>query len=182
MSPNYFMPYTGFFSEKLKRDKEVLKYNKKNSIDDYLKFCELNKIEVLNVLKNDVYKFSGVKLIEKKNMDIQVAKDLRPEKYLEYYKKEFQKIDENYIKEYFLKADELLSKNRIKAYIGFDCTSDCLHVGSLMQIMILRLLQKHGHQPIVLFGGGTTLIGDPSGKDSTRKIIQKKQLKKILRV
>ena len=73
--------------------------------------------------------------------------------------------------------DKLLSKNRIKAYIGFDCTADSLHVGSLMQIMILRLLQKHGHQPIVLFGGGTTLIGDPSGKDSTRKIIQKKTIK-----
>ena len=73
--------------------------------------------------------------------------------------------------------DELLSKGRIKAYIGFDCTADCLHVGSLMQIMILRLLQKHGHQPIVLFGGGTTLIGDPSGKDSTRKVIQKKTIK-----
>ena len=73
--------------------------------------------------------------------------------------------------------DELLSKGGIKAYIGFDCTADCLHVGSLMQIMILRLLQKHGHQPIVLFGGGTTLIGDPSGKDSTRKIIQKKTIK-----
>ena len=73
--------------------------------------------------------------------------------------------------------DELLSKGRIKAYIGFDCTADCLHVGSLIQIMILRLLQKHGHQPIVLFGGGTTLIGDPSGKDSTRKIIQKKTIK-----
>ena len=74
--------------------------------------------------------------------------------------------------------DELLSKGGIKAYIGFDCTADCLHVGSLIQIMILRLLQKHGHQPIVLFGGGTTLIGDPSGKDSTRKIIQKKNNKK----
>ena len=73
--------------------------------------------------------------------------------------------------------DKLLSKNRIKAYIGFDCTADSLHVGSLMQIMILRLLQKHGHQPIVLFGGGTTLIGDPSGKDSTRKIILKKTIK-----
>ena len=73
--------------------------------------------------------------------------------------------------------DKLLSKNRIKAYIGFDCTAESLHVGSLMQIMILRLLQKHGHQPIVLFGGGTTLIGDPSGKDSTRKIIQKKTIK-----
>ena len=73
--------------------------------------------------------------------------------------------------------ETLMNKNRIKAYIGFDCTADCLHVGSLMQIMILRLLQKHGHQPIVLFGGGTTLIGDPSGKDSTRKIIQKKTIK-----
>ena len=73
--------------------------------------------------------------------------------------------------------DKLLSKKRVKAYIGFDCTADSLHVGSLMQIMILRLLQKHGHQPIVLFGGGTTLIGDPSGKDSTRKIIQKKTIK-----
>ena len=105
MSPNYFMPYAGFFSEKLKRDKKILKYNKKNSIDDYLKFCELNKIEILNVLKNDVYKFNGIKLINKKDMDIQVAKDLRPEKYLEYFKKEFKKIDENYIKEYFLNSN-----------------------------------------------------------------------------
>ena len=74
MSPDYFMPYAGFFSEKLKRDKKILKYNKKNSIDDYLKFCELNTIEVLNVLKNDVYKFSGIKLINKKNIDIQEQK------------------------------------------------------------------------------------------------------------
>jgi len=50
------MPYAGFFNEKLKRDKKILKYNKKNSIDDYLNFCELKSIEVLNVLKNDVYK------------------------------------------------------------------------------------------------------------------------------
>ena len=105
MSPNYFIPYAGFFTTKLKRDKKILKYSQRNSIDDYLKFCELNKIEVLNVLKNDVYKFSGIKLINKKNIDIQVAKDLRPEKYLEYYKKEFGKIDENYIKEYFLKSN-----------------------------------------------------------------------------
>ena len=104
ITPNYFLPYAGFFTEKLKRDKKILKYNKKNSIDDYLKFCELNKIEVLNVLKNDVYKFSGTKLINKENTDIEVAKDLRPEKYLEYYKKEFGKIDENYIREYFLKS------------------------------------------------------------------------------
>ena len=66
---------------------------------------------------------------------------------------------------------ELMSRGKIKAYIGFDCTAPSLHVGSLMQIMCLRLLQKYGHQPIILLGGGTTLIGDPSGKDETRKIL-----------
>ena len=76
------------------------------------------------------------------------------------------------------KLNEVISKKPIKAYIGFDCTAPSLHVGSLMQIMILRLLQKHGHQPIVLLGGGTTLIGDPSGKDSTRKILREKDIKK----
>ena len=70
---------------------------------------------------------------------------------------------------------EKISKDKsIKAYIGFDCTAPSLHVGSLLQIMLLRLLQRHGHQPIVLLGGGTTLIGDPSGKDSTRKILKQK--------
>jgi len=59
----------------------------------------------------------------------------------------------------------------ISAYIGFDCTADSLHVGSLVQIMILRLLQKHGHKPVVLLGGGTTRIGDPSGKDQTRQMM-----------
>ena len=73
---------------------------------------------------------------------------------------------------------ELMSKNKIKAYIGFDCTAPSLHVGSLMQIMCLRLLQKYGHQPIVLLGGGTTLIGDPSGKVETRKILNKKEIDK----
>ena len=71
---------------------------------------------------------------------------------------------------------ELMSKGKIKAYIGFDCTAPSLHVGSLMQIMCLRLLQKYGHQPIVLLGGGTTLIGDPSGKEETRKILNKKEI------
>ena len=59
----------------------------------------------------------------------------------------------------------------ISAYIGFDCTADSLHVGSLVQIMILRLLQKHGHKPVVLLGGGTTRIGDPSGKDEARQML-----------
>ena len=74
---------------------------------------------------------------------------------------------------------EKVSKEKtIKAYIGFDCTAPSLHVGSLLQIMILRLLQRYGHQPIVLLGGGTTLIGDPSGKDTTRKILKQKDIKK----
>ena len=66
----------------------------------------------------------------------------------------------------------LINLKPIKAYIGFDCTAPSLHVGSLLQIMCLRMLQKYGHQPIILLGGGTTLIGDPSGKDTTRKILE----------
>ena len=76
---------------------------------------------------------------------------------------------------------ELMNKSKIKAYIGFDCTAPSLHVGSLMQIMCLRLLQKYGHQPIVLLGGGTTLIGDPSGKEETRKILDKKEINKNIK-
>ena len=76
------------------------------------------------------------------------------------------------------KLDKISKENPIKAYIGFDSTASSLHVGSLMQIMVLRLLQRYGHQPIVLLGGGTTLIGDPSGKDSTRKILKHKDIKK----
>ncbi len=72
----------------------------------------------------------------------------------------------------------LLDKKKIKAYIGFDCTAESLHVGSLLQIMCLRMLQHHGHQPIVLLGGGTTRIGDPSGKDKTRKILNEAEIEK----
>ena len=74
------------------------------------------------------------------------------------------------------KLVNLINQRSIKAYIGFDCTAPSLHVGSLLQIMCLRLLQKYGHQPIVLLGGGTTLIGDPSGKDTTRKILDVKTI------
>ncbi len=70
----------------------------------------------------------------------------------------------------------LLNNKSINAYIGFDSTASSLHVGSLLQIMCLRLLQKHGHRPIVLLGGGTTRIGDPSGKEETRKILTEKQI------
>ncbi len=76
------------------------------------------------------------------------------------------------------KLTEICNKKSISGYIGFDCTASSLHVGSLLQIMILKLMQKHGHRPIVLLGGGTTLIGDPSGKDSTRKILDKSEIKK----
>ena len=76
------------------------------------------------------------------------------------------------------KLSDKCNKQSISAYIGFDCTASSLHVGSLLQIMVLRLMQKHGHRPIVLLGGGTTLIGDPSGKDATRKILEKKIIKK----
>ena len=76
---------------------------------------------------------------------------------------------------------ELLDKENIKGYIGFDCTAESLHVGSLLQIMCLRLLQKHGHRPIVLLGGGTTRIGDPSGKDKTRTILKEKEIERNIK-
>ena len=75
----------------------------------------------------------------------------------------------------------MLNKKSIKGYIGFDCTAQSLHVGSLLQIMCLRQLQKHGHQPIVLLGGGTTRIGDPSGKDKTRKILDENEIEKNIK-
>ncbi|MDC0450184.1 tyrosine--tRNA ligase [Pelagibacteraceae bacterium] len=84
------------------------------------------------------------------------------------------------------KLTSLINDKSIKAYIGFDCTAPSLHVGSLLQIMCLRLLQKYGHQPVVLLGGGTTLIGDPSGKDTTRKILDEEainyNIKKIKKI
>ncbi len=76
---------------------------------------------------------------------------------------------------------KLLDKEKINGYIGFDCTAESLHVGSLLQIMCLRLLQKYGHRPIVLLGGGTTRIGDPSGKDKTRKILTEKEIDKNIK-
>ncbi len=72
--------------------------------------------------------------------------------------------------------DTALRDGTVTAYIGFDCTADSLHVGSLVQIMILRLLQRHGHRPLVLMGGGTTRIGDPSGKDESRQLLTDEQI------
>ena len=73
--------------------------------------------------------------------------------------------------------DELINtNNKIIGYTGFDCTADSLHVGSLLQLMLLRWLQNTGNKPIVLIGGGTTKIGDPSGKDKTRLILSEKNI------
>lgn len=78
----------------------------------------------------------------------------------------YQCTDENSLKK------KLSSGDQVAAYIGFDCTATSLHVGSLMQIMTLRLFQKYGIKPIVLIGGGTTKIGDPTGKDKARKVLE----------
>ncbi|MBL0319588.1 MAG: tyrosine--tRNA ligase [Alphaproteobacteria bacterium] len=67
--------------------------------------------------------------------------------------------------------DALLAKENVTFYVGFDCTADSLHVGSLIQLMMVRHFQKQGHKPIILLGGGTTKVGDPSGKDESRKLL-----------
>ncbi|MGB3022702.1 MAG: tyrosine--tRNA ligase [Methyloceanibacter sp.] len=67
--------------------------------------------------------------------------------------------------------DKLAKTDRVTGYIGFDCTAPSLHVGNLLGIMMLRKLQQAGHRPIVLIGGGTTKVGDPSGKDEARKLL-----------
>ena len=72
--------------------------------------------------------------------------------------------------------DDIMSKKLISGYIGFDITSDSLHIGSLVQLMLLHWLDYYGHTSVALVGGGTTLVGDPSGKDDTRKILDKKQI------
>ncbi len=74
------------------------------------------------------------------------------------------------------RLDGLLSSGIRTAYIGFDCTADSLHVGHLLQIMLLRWWQKAGHKPIALMGGGTTKVGDPSGRDETRQLLTTEQI------
>jgi tyrosyl-tRNA synthetase len=76
--------------------------------------------------------------------------------------------------------DELALKSRITAYIGFDCTAPSLHVGSLLPIMMLYWMQQTGHRPIPLMGGGTTRVGDPSGKDESRRILTDETIKQNL--
>ncbi len=74
------------------------------------------------------------------------------------------------------RLDETLSSGIRTAYIGFDCTADSLHIGHLLQIMLLRWWQKTGHKPIALMGGGTTKVGDPSGRDETRQLLTSEQI------
>ena len=77
--------------------------------------------------------------------------------------------------------DQLAAAGPITAYIGFDCTAPSLHVGSLVQIMMLRWLQKTGHRPIALMGGGTTRVGDPSGRDESRRLLDEQGIESNLR-
>jgi tyrosyl-tRNA synthetase len=76
--------------------------------------------------------------------------------------------------------DERLRAGPVAGYIGFDCTADSLHVGSLVGIMLLRLFQKTGNKPIVLMGGGTTKVGDPSGKDESRRLLSDNEIARNL--
>ena len=75
------------------------------------------------------------------------------------------------------KLDQLATKKKLVTYIGFDCTAESLHVGSLIQLMLIRILQQTGHQVVVLLGGGTSRIGDPSGKDKSRQLLNDKEIK-----
>ena len=76
------------------------------------------------------------------------------------------------------RLDALAAKMRVVAYIGFDATADSLHAGSLVPIMLLRRLQRSGHKPIVLMGGGTTRVGDPSGKDASRQLLTDEEIER----
>jgi len=77
--------------------------------------------------------------------------------------------------------DQLAKTEQVTAYIGFDCTASSLHVGSLLPIMMLRWMQKTGHRPIALMGGGTTRVGDPSGKDESRRLLTEDQINENLK-
>jgi len=72
--------------------------------------------------------------------------------------------------------DALAAKGDVTAYVGYDCTASSLHVGHLLSIMMLHWLQQTGNKPIVLMGGGTTRVGDPSGRDETRKLLTYEQI------
>lgn len=74
------------------------------------------------------------------------------------------------------RIEQLLKKEKIRFYIGFDPTADSLHVGHFVQIMVMAHMQRAGHTPIALFGGGTGMVGDPSGKTAMRKMLSKEEI------
>ena len=74
--------------------------------------------------------------------------------------------------------DKLAQSERVVAYVGYDCTADSLHVGHLLSIMMLRVLQQKGHKPIVLMGGGTTRVGDPSFRDESRPLLTDSEIRR----
>ena len=78
--------------------------------------------------------------------------------------------------------DELAAKGDVVTYIGFDCTAKSLHVGSLVQIMLLHWAQEHGQKSIALMGGGTTRVGDPSGRDESRKLLTIEDIEAFMKV
>src|SRR4029079_19172751 len=101
------------------------------------------------------------------------------------YKSEFLRVlaERGFIKQVSEPAalDGLGASSPLTAYIGFDCTAPSLHVGSLLPLMMLYWLQQTGHRPIALLGGGTTRVGDPSGKDETRQVLSESDIARNLR-
>ena len=87
-------------------------------------------------------------------------------------------LERGYIKQFTHEAEtrELLEKEKITFYIGFDPTADSLHVGHFIALMFMAHMQKAGHRPIALLGGGTAMIGDPTGKTDMRKMLTKEQI------
>ena len=104
ITPNYFLPYAGFFTEKLRRDKFIKKYNKKNKISDYKKLSSKMNFELLDVEKHDEFYFQNNVLIKKDTNKNKLYNDINPESYLKEFKLNFNKIDRNYIKKYFLES------------------------------------------------------------------------------
>ena len=104
IKPKFFLPYAGFFQEKLVRDKRIQKHNAKNKINDYKKFCKVQKIELLDVESNDIYQFNGNKLVSRNNVNQQHYKDLNENEYLKFFKKEYDQVDNKYLENYFLNS------------------------------------------------------------------------------
>lgn len=104
IKPKFFLPYAGFFQEKLTRDSRIFKYNTKNKIDDYKNFCDSQKIKLLNVENKDVYNFIGNNLKNSSNIDKNYYKDLNEKDYLNFFKDEYNSIDKKYLKDYFVNS------------------------------------------------------------------------------